>query len=111
VTAKSSPASLATWSSSTTRRRSPSDDPPRTPPMSREAHTAAWRWERRGCRVYSSPPATVRPRLVANVNITGLDEAGIEARGRLIAAAPALLEACKRAEAQFADLAAITVNG
>jgi hypothetical protein len=30
---------------------------------------------------------------------------------RLIAAAPDLLEAAKRAEAQFADLAAITVNG
>lgn len=29
----------------------------------------------------------------------------------LYAAAPALLEACKQAEAQFADLAAITING
>ena len=60
--------------------------------MSREAHTAAWRWERRGCKVKAGD------RLVATLGLAGLGEDDLNARGRLIAAAPAMEAALAKIE-------------
>lgn len=65
--------------------------------MSAPKHNADWRWERKGCRIYSSEFRRGRPLKVAEVAFGELDEAGLEARGRLIAAAPDLLEAAQKA--------------
>lgn len=66
--------------------------------MSGAKHTPEWRWERAGCRVYSAEFHRGRPVKIADVGIGGaVDEAELEARGRLIASAPDLLEAATEA--------------
>jgi hypothetical protein len=47
-----------------------------------------WRWERKGCRVYSGEMHRGRLVKIADVGIASCDESELEARGRLIAAAP-----------------------
>lgn len=52
-----------------------------------------WRWERKGCRVYSAEFHRGRPLKVAEVSFGGLDEDALNARGQMIAAAPDLMAA------------------
>lgn len=65
--------------------------------MSGVKHTPSWRWERLGCRVYEAGLYRGRSIRVAELSVARLDEDELNFRGRLIAAAPDLLEALKQA--------------